>query len=227
MFHNERTNREQLDLCQFGVGIMVNAKPRFPRVKEIVYRRQLFLTSLFAPVIAMINFNTIVLDTDVLSQFAKTVQTPVVRDFIEKTPIEYMAIPFPVLVEILKGIELRSQTSPQHAAWLRHWVNLMLTTDMRFLPADEKTCTVYAKLITIPELRGLWMINERGRDKFPGQDLMVAATAVAYELPIATMNSKDYRLVDSKLPLPGILDLNTGKWLSGTSYGTTCGTRTG
>ena len=170
-------------------------------------------TSQITVLAIMMKFGAIVLDTDVLSQFAKSEPKPLVRDFIENTPIDKMAIPFPVLVEVLKGIEIRSRTSPQRAAWLRQWVNLMLATDMLFLPANEKTSVIYAKLIAMPELRGLWMINGKNRDKFPGQDLMVAATAIAYQLPIATMNGKDFQLIDNKMQLPGVLDLHVGCWL--------------
>ncbi|WP_461512169.1 hypothetical protein [Rhizobium mongolense] len=42
---------------------------------------------------------------------------------------------------------------------------------------------------------------------------MIAATAIAHQMPIATLNVRDFLLIDRYFPLPGIFDPLSMEWI--------------
>jgi predicted nucleic acid-binding protein len=156
----------------------------------------------------------LILDTNVLSMFAKERPQTRFLDFIDRVPIDLLAIPFPVLVEVYKGIEKIESEKPERARQLRRWITLMRATDISFLPAEENTALVYSKMIMVPELRYLWQVPDSRENEFklPGQDLMIAATSIAYGYPLATLDIEDFSLIDEYFPLPGLFNPADGVW---------------
>ena len=162
----------------------------------------------------------LILDTNVLSMFAKERPDRRFLHFIDRVPIDLLAIPFPVLVEVYKGIEKIEPEKPERARQLRRWITLMRATDISFLPADENTALIYSKMIMVPELRYLWQVPDCHENEFklPGQDLMIAATSIAYGYPLATMDMEDFGLIDEYFPLPGLFNPADGIWSQVRTY---------
>lgn len=164
----------------------------------------------------MPEFDTILLDTNVLSQYAKEFIKKPFLTFMEQFPAEKFAIPFPVLVEINCGIASIQTKKPLRALRLRRWIRLMMASDITFLAADSKTAMIYGDMLMKQELSGLCVIRKTVRKKelmSVGLDPMIAATSIAYNYPIATCDLKDFSLIDQYFPLPGVYDPSQGRWI--------------
>jgi hypothetical protein len=59
-------------------------------------------------------------------------------------------------------------------------------------------------------LSNLWLSSSIGRK--PGQDLAIAAVAIVYEMPIATLDETDFTLIDEYFSLPGLFNPAFGTW---------------
>ncbi|PSH65302.1 PIN domain-containing protein [Phyllobacterium sophorae] len=159
----------------------------------------------------MPRFKLIVLDTSVVSEFSKLKPKEAFLEFLDEYASHHLAIPFPVLVELTTGIEKKMAEQPLRARQLRRWLNLLMATDIQFLPADERVCSIYSKMLVMPQLRNFWIVCP-GSNKKPGMDLMIAATAIAYGCPVATSNVKDFIEIHDYFPLQGIFNPSNGEW---------------
>lgn len=117
--------------------------------------------------------HAVVLDTDVASQTFKRRPAPILTRLIGFDPV----ITFVTRGELIKWAVMHG--------WGRH--NRERLTEwlagMPILPGDEPVADVWGILAAAASLRG------RPR---PQNDMWIAATCLAYGLPLATLNVKDY-----------------------------------
>lgn len=150
------------------------------------------------------------LDTSVLSETSKKRPNPTVVEFIRTA--ENIAIPIAVLMEFQMGIMLRCATDPVAAVQLSNWFNEMLSAGIPLIETDREVAEVWGVLCSDPRLRNLLMTDPRSKKSRFGQDIHIAAVSIAKRMPIATLNVKDFRLIDSFYPLPGIYHPGEDRW---------------
>jgi hypothetical protein len=80
-----------------------------------------------------------------------------------------------------------------------------------FMPAGQ-TAANYAGMITTPQLKNFWFMNRDTRKQQPDKDLLIAAIEISHNCPLATMNVRDFALINEFFPLPGLLHPPTG-WI--------------
>ncbi|MGW5972092.1 PIN domain-containing protein [Streptomyces sp. NPDC055186] len=116
----------------------------------------------------------VILDTDVASLLHKRKLTgPPATRLIGRKPL----ITFVTYGELTKWMEIRhwgTRSRQELADWL---------ADIPVLPGDEAVATTWGRL----SAAGI----QRGRPR-PTNDMWIAATALTYDLPLATLNLKDY-----------------------------------
>ncbi|GGQ10376.1 type II toxin-antitoxin system VapC family toxin [Streptomyces pseudogriseolus] len=116
----------------------------------------------------------VVLDTDVASLLHKRKLTgPLATRLIGRKPL----ISFVTYGELTKWVELRNwgaRSRQELADWL---------AGIPVLPGDESVAATWGQL----SAAGI----QRGRPR-PTNDMWVAACALTYDLPLATLNLKDY-----------------------------------
>lgn len=142
-------------------------------------------------------------------------QNPVVRRWFESQ--EALAIPFPVILEIQRGIISVGKTHPHRAAELELWLKAILHTDFYYPVVTTDVAAVMAEMYCCGPLKNLWYMG-KGSPTAPGQDLFIAAIAIAHRLPIATLDWQDYLLIDRYFPLPGLYNPAFEAWSSGESH---------
>ena len=115
-----------------------------------------------------------VLDTDVASLLHKgTLAGPLATRLIGREPL----ITFVTLGELTKWAEIR-HWGPVRRGELAGWLS-----GIPVLPGDEAVAAIWGRLSAQTSLRG------RPR---PVNDMWIAACCLAYEVPLATLNLKDY-----------------------------------
>lgn len=124
---------------------------------------------------------------------------------------EEMAIPFPALLEVQQGIHMVRQANPTKARELQAWIDGILRGDYVYPPITEKVALTLATLNTFGPLKTLWRIDSE--KKMPGQDLFVAAISIVHRIPIATLDTMDFLMIDRYFPLPGVYNPAFGSWL--------------
>ena len=116
----------------------------------------------------------VILDTDVASLLHRRKLTgPLATRLIGREPL----ITFITLGELAKWAEIRGWGTHRRgelAAWL---------SGIPVLPGDEAVAAIWGRLSAAASLRG------RPR---PVNDMWIAACCLAYEVPLATLNLKDY-----------------------------------
>lgn len=116
----------------------------------------------------------VVLDTDVASRLHRAILTgPLATRLIGREPL----ITFVTFGELAKWAEIRNwgqRRRRELAAWL---------AGMAVLPGDEAVAAAWGQLSAAATLRG------RPR---PVNDMWVAACCLTHEVPLATLNVKDY-----------------------------------
>ncbi|MDR9759424.1 type II toxin-antitoxin system VapC family toxin [Rhizobium redzepovicii] len=152
------------------------------------------------------------LDTSVLSHAQYSRQHPAVGVWLDEQ--ESVAIPFPALLEVQQGIAEVGTTQPDLAAELLTWLEGLLSMDHKYPEINPEVARVLATLYCCEPLRHLWYTNPvNTRKKKPGQDLFIAAVSIAHEIPIATLNNKDFALIDRYHRLPGAYNPAFSYWI--------------
>ncbi|RWX40263.1 type II toxin-antitoxin system VapC family toxin [Rhizobium leguminosarum] len=160
----------------------------------------------------------ILLDTNILSDAQKPRPRPELVAWLEGLSPSKVAIPYSALFEISYGIELVSQTDPERANKLRNWRAQFLSLDFAMPETTPEVGEIVAKMACKGPLKDHWIMwpdvngAQRRKLKF-GSDPMIAATAIAHQMPIATLNVRDFLLIDRYFPLPGIFDPLSMEWI--------------
>lgn len=154
------------------------------------------------------------LDTSVLSEFTLKEPHPSFRIWILAVPERALAISASALIETQRGIEKLKASNPGRAAELDSWLTALLArTDVRFLPMNPRAARLYGRMTAVPALKNLWVPDAHAKRPKLGQDLQVAATAVAYQVPVASVNVKDFLQVHAHFPLPGLFNPHSSNWV--------------
>jgi predicted nucleic acid-binding protein len=151
------------------------------------------------------------LDTSILSDAQNPKPLVRVQRWLRKQAC--IAIPFPVILEIEQGIVDVRRTKPHKADELRGWLADVLVSEFEYPEITPEVARTLAEMNCCGPLKNFWYVNPNGKkEKRPSQDLFIAAISIVHDLPLATMNEKDFAFVDRYFPLPGVYNPNTGCW---------------
>ncbi|KQS76434.1 hypothetical protein [Rhizobium sp. Leaf383] len=153
------------------------------------------------------------MDTNVLSHGSKPArnQNRTITEWFKNQPS--IAIPFPVLVEIQQGIITVGREQPAKARELEQWLEGVLEADYLYPEATPAVARKLAEMNCCRPLKHLWYVNEQAKDKKPGMDLFIAAMAIVYDMPIATLDIWDFVCIHKYFPLPGVYDPSVDSWI--------------
>lgn len=150
------------------------------------------------------------LDTCVLSETSRVKPHPSVVDFIQAA--DNLIIPAAALMELQLGIMKCCATDPIKAVKLSNWYQKLVSSGIPIAETDRHVCEVWGTLSADPRLRNLIVPRQDAKKTRSGQDLHIAAAALVHRAAIATFNIKDFLLIDSYYPLPGIYNPMEDKW---------------
>lgn len=154
--------------------------------------------------------DTFILDTCVLSEASRRKPDPAVLQFLRTVP--NLKIPSAVLMEVQMGITFVAATDPVRAVRLGNWYQGVMAAGIPILDTTREVAEIWGVLAADPRLRNLIVGHARAKHPRNGQDLHIAAFALAHHLPVATMNLRDFELIDHCYPLPGLFNPSNGRW---------------
>lgn len=152
------------------------------------------------------------LDTCVVSENAYRNPSETLITWLRGLPNISFAISVATVVEIQRGIEKLRLCGSWRALMYEEWLVKFLSTDITCLDQDIAISRLIGRMTSVPALRGLWVPTSDAKDPKLGQDIWIAATAIIYDLPIATMNIRDFLLIHQYFPLPGLFDPTRLEW---------------
>lgn len=150
------------------------------------------------------------LDTCVLSEMSKSRPSPAVLWFLETSA--NLFLPTAVLMEFQLGITEASSKDPIRAVRLSNWYSRIIAAGLPILDTTKEVAEVWGVLAADSRLRGLIVGDGRAKKPRNGQDIHIAAFCLVHRLPIATMNARDFALIDRYYPLPGIYNPSEDRW---------------
>lgn len=122
------------------------------------------------------------LDTNVISELRKTKPHGAVTAWIESLHDEDIRVPAVAIAELQDGAELARRQDPAKANELERWIDRIMATFV-VLPMDGQMFRDWSRLM-----------SRRSDDL--AADAMIAATARAHRLIVATRNVKDFEPFD-------------------------------
>ncbi len=162
--------------------------------------------------------NHIILDTNIVSEAQKPRPRPELVAWLQSLSSSQVAITYSTFFEMSYGIELLADTDPQRTEILRKWRAEFLTFNFAMPETTPEVGEVLAKMACKGPLKDHWILwpeangGQRRKLKF-GSDPMIAATAIVHSMPIATLNVKDFLIIDRYFPLPGVFDPLSMEWI--------------
>jgi predicted nucleic acid-binding protein len=119
------------------------------------------------------------LDTNIVSEMRRPRPHPAVAAWIAVTPGDRLFVSAVTLGELQAGVEITRQQDPARAAAIEDWIDAVAATH-NILPMDSATFRQWARLM-----------HRRSPDLI--EDAMIAATAIVYNLTVATRNLRDFK----------------------------------
>ncbi|MER9096172.1 type II toxin-antitoxin system VapC family toxin [Mesorhizobium sp. M0700] len=125
----------------------------------------------------------LLLDTNVLSEVTRPAPDARVLEWLDKLDEDRSFISVVSIAEIRRGVALMGEGRKREA--LAEWLarDLPQRFEQRVLPVDEPVALAWGDLMGLAKRRG------RGLTSMDG---LIAATAIAQELTLATPNMKDF-----------------------------------
>ena len=121
------------------------------------------------------------LDTNVISETAKTSPDPKVLNFLESTPMEQLYLSALTLGELSQGIARAPENRKDR---LLRWFNgVKYRFSDRILPLDAQTLELWGRILGESRQKG---------EPLPALDAMLAATALKHDLILVTRNTKHF-----------------------------------
>ncbi|HZG29209.1 MAG TPA: PIN domain-containing protein [Ensifer sp.] len=154
------------------------------------------------------------LDTCVLSETSRAKPDPQVIRFIQSAA--NLVIPTAAIVEFQVGITQLSSRDPARAVRLTNWYQSVIASGLPILETGKEIAEVWGSLSADPRLRNLLFTSPEAKKIRFGQDLHIAAAALVSQMPVATFNVKDFVLIHTCYPLPGIYNPKDDTWYSET-----------
>jgi len=118
------------------------------------------------------------LDTNVISELRKRKPHGAVLAWLRSLRDEDIQIPAVAIAELQDGAEITRRQDPAKASELEQWIDRIMSTFV-VLPMDGSMFRDWARLMT-------------GEPESLAADAMIAATARAHRLTVATRNVKDF-----------------------------------
>ena len=165
----------------------------------------------------------IILDTNIISEAQKPRPRPEVSEWLSRLSPAIVAIPFSAVFETSYGIKLVERTHPDKAVRLMEWQRQLLSFDFVMPQCTPEVARLLAQMASARPLKHYWLNptgpSEKSRRLNFGSDPLIAATAIAHEMPIATLDVRDFALINHYFPLPGLFDPMSGEWIIGPPAG--------
>ncbi|MFK0382446.1 type II toxin-antitoxin system VapC family toxin [Agrobacterium sp. NPDC090273] len=154
----------------------------------------------------------LLMDTDIVSYMGRKKPPPGLRPWLVRVGINRLGLSYPVVAELMRGAHLQERHNPERAARISLWVDRILATNFPMPEMSHASATTYARMTSIPALKHLWTIQKRQKSNRLGHDVMIAALAITYQLPILTANIPDYLRIHEYCPLPGLYHPLEARW---------------
>jgi predicted nucleic acid-binding protein len=125
----------------------------------------------------------LLLDTNVLSEVTRPAPDARVLEWLDRLDEDRSFISVVSIAEIRRGVALMDEGRKREA--LAEWLarDLPQRFEQRVLPVDQPVALAWGDLMSLAKRRG------RGLSSMDG---LIAATAIARELTLATRNTKDF-----------------------------------
>ncbi|AYG59996.1 PIN domain-containing protein [Rhizobium jaguaris] len=150
------------------------------------------------------------LDTSVLSETSRPSPRREIIRFLHTAGNLYISVAS--LFELQLGIVQLLSTNPTKAIRLSEWYSQLLKSGIPILPTTSAVTDIMASLSSDPLLRNLAVPRVDCKKIKGGQDLHIAAASLAHRLPIATLDTKDFLLINSVYPLIGVYNPLNEQW---------------
>lgn len=153
------------------------------------------------------------LDTNVLSNLEKARPHPRLLDWIGRVEADRLAIPLSAVFEIQFGIELARRCHPERAHEKEDWLSRVLAReDMRIVVPGVDAIRMRARMYAEPSLRNFFVTHPGSNKPKTGEDLLIAASAIAEDAIVVTFNVEDFMAIDRFFELPGLYDPGADRW---------------
>lgn len=158
------------------------------------------------------NRSCMLLDTSVLSEARRSEPVEEVVTFLRALPRGSVAVPTWTIFELERGGQMLRLVDEPRALPLLSWLDDLLETDVYVPPVNAEVHRLIARMTLVPELRRFWVGSGNCTKMRFGSDPGIAAVAIHYGLPIATRDIRDFMLIHSHFPLPGLYDPYRDRW---------------
>jgi predicted nucleic acid-binding protein len=118
------------------------------------------------------------LDTNIVSELFRQSPSRAVLSWIGKANVQGLFLSAVTLGELQLGVEKRRDTDPARAAAIESWIDALASTQ-QILSLDAPTFRIWGRLMHRQPLQ-------------LSVDVMIAATALAHDLIVATRNTRDF-----------------------------------
>jgi len=149
-----------------------------------------------------------IVDTNIISNASKTRPHPALSAWLASQ--SRLAIPFPIVLELEAGAAELKRRDPHKAGLLRSFIDDIFGTEPDYPEMTPAVARLLGEMMCCRPLSNLWLSSSIGRK--PGQDLCIAAISIVYGMPIATLNDRDFELIDDFYELPGVFNPVFGTW---------------
>lgn len=153
------------------------------------------------------------LDTNVLSNLSRPRPSQAILDWCHRLQPRNWCIAQCTVTEIKRGIKLLRLKDEKRASALDEWFKNVLSMKPRIIPPDFDIIEIHTDLSVIADLQNLFAPHPGRFPACVGRDLEIAATAIAVNAAVVTLNVKDFMQINAHLRLPGLFNPETGEWL--------------